>query len=134
MAIYTGVNGAASKIKKAYVGINGIARRVKKAYVGINGIPRLAYSKSEGVLEKVESVTALSVARNYLVATTVGGYALFGGGRGGSSVVDAYDSSLVRSTPTVLSQARSELAATNVGDYALFGGGYSAVVDAYKAA
>ena len=65
---------------------------------------------------------------------------MFGGGDGSSlsNVVDAYDSSLIRSTPTALSQERNYLAATNVGGYALFGGGYtepySNVVDAYSLA
>ena len=81
--------------------------------------------------------TALSKARYGLAATSVGDYALFGGGYASSysNVVDAYNTSLTRSTPTALSKARSYLAATSVGDYALFGGGYtgsySAVVDAY---
>lgn len=91
--------------------------------------------------------TALSVARYYLSATTVGDYALFGGGyvynSADSAVVDAYNTSLTRSTPTALSKARRALAATSVGTYALFGGGItasgsievsgtnSAVVDAY---
>ena len=75
--------------------------------------------------------TALSVARSYLAATTVGNYALFGGGIV-SETVDAYDTSLTRSIPTVLSQWRRFLAATTVGNYALFGGGeYDATVDAY---
>lgn len=80
---------------------------------------------------------ALSQGRHSLAATTVGNYALFGGGYGGSNstVVDAYDESLTHTTPTALSQARSELAATTVGGYALFGGGdsgsKSTVVDAY---
>ena len=69
--------------------------------------------------------TALSVGRSTLAATTVGNYALFGGGYGGAyqSVVDAYNTSLTRATPTALSVERSYLAATTVGDYALFGGG-----------
>ena len=79
--------------------------------------------------------TALSQARSYLAATTVGDYALFGGGTGYSAVVDAYDTSLTRTNPTKLSQARRDFAATTVGNYALFGGGYvgsqSNVVDAY---
>ena len=89
--------------------------------------------------------TALSQARSYLKATTVGNYALFGGGYSYSSgvgnyyyaTVDAYDTSLTRTTPTELSQARSYLAATRVGNYALFGGGYdenyvsSSTVDVY---
>jgi hypothetical protein len=47
--------------------------------------------------------------------------------------VDAFDTSLTRSTPTALSTGRRSLAATTVGNYALFGGGsrYSDVVDAY---
>jgi hypothetical protein len=92
-----------------------------------------------GVLElvKASNPTALSTARRILAATTVGNYALFGGGNTGSnsSVVDAYDTDLTRSTPTALSTARRYLAATTVGDYALFGGGTtglnSSVVDAY---
>ena len=82
---------------------------------------------------------ALSIARGYLAATTVGGYALFGGGQsnGNSNIVDAYNESLTRSTPEALSAARYNLAATTVDGYALFGGGYtgrsySAVVDAYS--
>jgi hypothetical protein len=85
--------------------------------------------------------TALSTARGQLAATTVNGYALFGGGygTGQSAVVDAYDASLVRTTPTAISVARSGLAAASIGDYALFGGGsnssgYDSTVDAYQVA
>ena len=93
---------------------------------------------------KRTSPTELSQARSNLAATTVGNYALFGGGYSYSSgvgyyryaTVDAYDTTLTRTSPTALSQERSGLAATTVGNYALFGGGqssssYSAVVDAY---
>jgi len=75
----------------------------------------------------------LSVARDYLAATTVGNYALFGGGYRDyyvySDTVDAYDTSLTRTIPTPLSVARGQLVATTVGNYALFGGGYD---EAYK--
>lgn len=85
----------------------------------------------------------MSVARYNFAATTVGNYALFGGGENDSgeySVVDAYDTSLTRSTPTALSRARDSLAATTVGNYALFAGGSSggpnssasAIVDVYQ--
>ena len=55
-----------------------------------------------------------------------------------SGSVDAYNASLVRSTPTALSQARGGLAATTVGNYGLFGGGTNftsgfSTVDAYNA-
>ena len=74
--------------------------------------------------------TNLSQARGYVSATTVGNYALFGGGAttllntDNSNIVDAYNIDLVHSTPTNLSQARGNIAATTVGNYALFGGGY----------
>lgn len=96
--------------------------------------------------------TALSEVRYDLAATTVGNYGLFGGGHttdGGTSfdmfsaTVDAYNTSLVRNTPTELSGSRAVLAATTVGNYGLFGGGYIiiknmaylsfAIVDAYSA-
>ena len=84
--------------------------------------------------------TPLSEARSTLAATTVGNYALFGGGddNDGSYIatVDAYDTSLTRTIPTPLSEARSTLAATTVGNYALFADGYDTgmpknIVDAY---
>ena len=85
----------------------------------------------------------LSAARNRISTTTVGNYALFGCGHGSGSpghlsTVDAYDTSLTRTTPTALSVAREFLAATTVGNYALFGGGrdshyyFSSTVDAYQ--
>ena len=88
---------------------------------------------------EISSPTSLSNARSDLAATSVGNYALFGGGYTGSYTggVNAYDTSLTRTTPTGLSQARELLAATNVGSYALFGGGQRgnstklATVDAY---
>ena len=95
--------------------------------------------------------TALSVSRYATASASVGDYALFAGGTTGyvnnanyygvSDVVDAYNKSLIRSTPTVLSVARDCLAGASIGtDYALFGGGVSYtysgempydVVDAY---
>ena len=85
------------------------------------------------------NVTSLSVARQKIAATTVGNYALFGGGYDGdsySSTVDAHSTSLSRSTPTAWSVARQKIATTTVGNYALFGGGvgglYSSTVDAYS--
>ena len=76
-------------------------------------------------------------------ATTVGNYALFGGGYSYAGIatylasVDAYDASLTRTTQTPLSVARQCLSATTVGNYALFVGGVNSStamvssVDAY---
>ena len=122
---YIGINNVAKKIKGGYIGIDGVARKITKAYVGVGGVARPCWGGG-GELTYYGTVKALSTARSKIAATSVGGYALFGGGYGSifSDVVDAYNSSLVRSTPTALSKARGELAATSVGDYALFGGGY----------
>ena len=94
---------------------------------------------STGKLSYYGTATALSVARMYLAGASVGNYALFGGGTDDESMfttVDAYNTSLTRSTPTALSAGRAALAGASVGNYALFGGGYtgsvSSVVDAYE--
>ena len=141
-ACYVGVAGKARKVKKIYTGVANKARKVKKAYVGVGGKARLFFSADQK-LGYYGTVTGLSQGRDDLAATTVGDYGLFGGGVdfifGNSyfATVDAYTTSLVRSTPTALSKARSALAATTVGDYGLFGGGLdsvnsvSAAVDAY---
>ena len=98
------------------------------------------YRKKAKELSYYGTTTALSAGRGNLAATSVGNYALFGGGRGSvdESTVDAYDTSLVRTVPGILTVARYDLAATSVGNYALFGGGYSNnyfnIVDAYKVA
>lgn len=122
--VYVGVDGIAHKVKKIYTGADNVAKQVKKGYVGVGGVARPFFSAEAG-LEYYGTITPLSVARGQLAATTVGNYALFGGGYSGYYIdtVDAYNTSLTRSTPTALSGARSVLAATTVGNYALFGGG-----------
>ena len=124
--IYVGVNGVAKKANKGYIGVGNVAKKIKKGYVGVGGIARLFFS-SGPELVYYGTATELSAARYYHAATSVGDYALFGGGLGRGSdnltTVDAYNSSLVRSTPTALSVARYSLSAASVGDYALFAGG-----------
>ena len=141
-ACYVGVAGKARKVKKIYTGVANKARKVKKAYVGVGGKARLFYSADQK-LSYYGTATALSHVMSALAATSVGNYGLFGGGATGFfgnaffSTVDAYDLSLVRSTPTALSQARFYSAATTVGNYGLFGGGTAtggvvSTVDAYN--
>lgn len=136
---YAGVGGKARKVKRIYIGVNGKARNVKKVYVGVNGKARLCWMKP-GLYKYGGTVNKLSEDRSELAATTVGNYALFGGGSGNSgisSTVDAYNSSLSRTTATGLSVKRRDLTATTVGNYALFGGGWGtgfndlSTVDAY---
>lgn len=118
----------------------GVARKIIKAYIGIGGIARPCWGGGE--LAYYGTVTALGFAKWKLSATTVGNYALFASGLSGyvngQSSVDAYNKSLIRSTPTASSARKYSGAATSVGIYALFGGGYlqtgacTGVVDAYN--
>lgn len=115
----------ARKVKKAYTGIDNKARKIKKGYIGVGGVARPFYS-AEQKLVYYGSAPDLWTSRGMLAATTVGDYALFGGGGYSTtfrSTVDAYTSKLVKSTATDLSRARYRLEATTVGDYALFAGG-----------
>ena len=75
------------------------------------------------------SSTPLSSGRSQLSATTVGDYALFGGGNNTTNgkIVDVYNKSLTRTIASDLSSVKSFGAATTVGDYALFGGGYDRI-------
>lgn len=85
-----------------------------------------------GELNYYGIITPLSVARSYPASATVGGYALFAGGRIAtsgasiSSVVDTYDNFLAHSTTSSLSTSRYRIGSTTIGDYALFVGGYVA--------
>ena len=107
---------------------SSFAKKIKKAYIGIGGVARPCWSGGE--LAYYGTITSLSSARLLLAATTIGDYALFGGGMAsgntnGLATVDAYTKSLTRSTPTALDVARHTLASTSVGEYALFCGGES---------
>lgn len=103
-------------------------------------------SRQEPGIEQADQPERLSRPRDYLAATHVGNYALFGGGKYNNMVVDGsvnskdvdvYDQSLNRTTATELSEGRHHLAATSIrNEYALFGGGIKGdeklnVVDAY---
>ena len=100
-----------------------LARKVKKMYMGVEGVARCIFS-GDG-LEYYGTATNLSKARGSMGATTVGNYALFGGGYSGGHYrnLDAYNNSLTHSTLSLPQQGRAYLTATTVGDYALFGGG-----------
>lgn len=127
-AIYAEV---ARKVKKIYLGIDNRARKVKKGYIGVGGVAR-PFMVTE--LEYYGRAKALSYQRQLLAATTIGNYALFGGGNRSSesaNVVDAYSASLTRSVPTAMTTKRHALAAATIGNYALFGGGQNYSGDDY---
>lgn len=85
------------------------------------------------------TLTSLGTARQELAGTSVGNYALFGGGftTVASSAVDSYDNTFTRAAATSLSNARYRLAGAFVSSYGLFGGGIGGsgvgtAVDAYN--
>lgn len=136
---YLGVGGKARKVKTLYFGVGGKARAVKKAYVGIGGRARPCLSGES--ISFYGQIDSLSSRRYSISATTVGGYALFGGGCDYPSLrfqtVDVYNANLVKSTANNLSSARSELTGVPIGSYALFCGGWAEsgptnIVDAYS--
>ena len=130
----TNLSTARQKLTAATVGEHAL-------FAGGSNLSTARYTTVDGYdssLTKVSSVTNITSSRHCLASTSVGNYALFGGGRGKSSnisTVNAYDTSLTRTTLTALSAARYDLTATTVGNYALFGGGYASksmdTVDAY---
>ena len=88
------------------------------------------YRKRGGVSYKGDLISLVYGARG-LAATSVGNYALFGGGQYGNNNTLSYVTSIdkfltVRQTSQSLQWDVSALAATSVGNYALFGGGISA--------
>lgn len=105
------------------ISTNCVARRIKKVYIGVGGVARPCWSGGEPTY--YGAITSLSASRARHAATTVGDYALFGGGHntGLQSGVDAYSPSLTRTSATNLSTARQKLTAATVGEYALFAGG-----------
>ena len=134
---YAGDTSAkAQAVKKLYVGdANGVAQKVKKLYVGdANGIARLVYSAHEpNMFSYYGTATSLASARRGVAAASNPKYALFaGGGSSGSSAVDAYNASLVRSTPTSLSISRYDIGTASIGDYAIFAGGTATNEPAYS--
>lgn len=137
---YIGVDGVARKIKKGYIGVDGKARKIKKAYIGIGSVARPCWSGGE--LAYYGKIANLWIDRAYLAATTVGDYAIFGGGYGNGAsssgmYADAYNKSLTKpytNWNTIQFGGNGfdmSPAATTIGNYALFGGGYYCYDDPY---
>lgn len=125
--IYVGVDGKARKVKKAYVGVDSKARKIKKGYIGVGGIARQFFSVQQVLSKYGQLSSGLYYPSRCLAATSVGDYALFGGGQRSadfdSKTVTAFNGSLVRSVLSDLQQESVNLTAANNHNYALFGGG-----------
>ena len=76
------------------LGLDRDTAEPKDAFAALHQITfKNAYTDLPGFRKTTQLPTPLSAARKYLAATTVGNYALFGGGVGStySAVVDAYE-------------------------------------------
>lgn len=130
------LDGLYRKVKAAYITENGIYRKVKKVYITIDGIYRACWAPGNWRVIYHGLATESAENRSWSAAAANGNYALFAGGYG-STLVEAYNKNLVKSTPVGLSEARYWLEGTPVGDYVLFAGGTNgnseatATVDAY---
>lgn len=123
--LYKQQNSKARKVKKVYIGVDGKARKIKKGYIGVGGVARLFFS-SEKELSYYGTAANLSVARSNLAATSVGNYAIFGGGEypdGATNAVNCYSTQLTVNNSVTVNFTKCDLAATTVGNYALFAGG-----------
>lgn len=112
----------ARQIKKIYLGINNIARKVKKGYVGVAGVARPFWTGGE--LSYYGQATDLQTAKRFFTGTANNNYAIFAGGYPDTATVDAYNSSLTKTTPANLNRARRTFASASINGKALFFGGY----------
>lgn len=123
--------GVYHKVKKGFVTHEAVYRKIKKAFMTVGGVYRPCWSGGE--LAYYGPAETLSQDRMNASAATVGKYALIAGGYRVSDYyknVDAYDTSLTRTTATSLRSSGYGIGAASVGDYALFGkAGY---MDAYN--
>ena len=131
--IYTGVDGKARKVKRIYVGVDGKARSVKKVYVGVNGKARLCW-RQPGVYKYTGNIDPLSDRVYDVCGGSVGNYAIFAGGNNtgldgthstntGSTMADAYTSTLTKTSIASLGNPRRSLQSATVGNYILFSDG-----------
>lgn len=128
--VYVGVDSKAKKVKRIYVGVDGKARKVKKGYIGIGGVARPFWS--EGVAY-YGTITSLSSKKYWAGAASVGTYALVAGGSkpttsnginaiAATNTVDAYNTSLQRTSAPTLTNARSQTVGATLNNYAVFSG------------
>lgn len=119
----------ARKVKKMYYGVGNLAKEIKKGYIGIGGVARPFWSWGEPAY--YGTISPLNAASSEVKATTIGNYAIFGGGdnNGGLDITGlaettAYDSDLLKiSSPDLLAGA-GQVAADSNNAYAIFAGGW----------
>ena len=132
------IKDVARGIKNINIGVDNVARIVTQVYIGIGGVARPCWAG--GNLVYWGNPQNLSRKGEQMGTATVGNYVLFGGGGPSYDVchlVDAYDTSLVRTSAPPFDQRRYDSAGASIGNYALFAGGWYSgsysIVDAYDA-
>lgn len=121
--IRLGVGGIKTS-KKVWVGVNGVARKVKKIFGGVSNFARLMYSAG---ITKI-SVSPLGTARVGVCPTANSDYAIMSGGAVTNvynSYLDAYDTSLVRTSPNNGHNARTSEGVATPNYAFVFGGHFS---------
>lgn len=148
--LYFGVDNIARKVKKMYFGVNGQARICYSAGLTmLSNVGQLDYITYSSECSKVgnymlharayDNVKTLN--KDWVVGTATNfnynrrnysgswnpNYALFCGGNGewNSDNIDAYDSSLVRTSTARLGAARGGISVGNIGIYAVTAGGFA---------
>ena len=119
--LYFEVGSKTRKAKKGYVSVNDKARKIKKAYVGVDDKARAFWSGGE--LRYYGTATALNVGRVNIQGVSTSHHALFGGGYNGGrmTTVEAYNTSLTRTTPSALEcGGGSDIIGAPAGQYAIF--------------
>ena len=124
-------------------GTTAVARKIKKAYIGVGGVARPCWSGGE--LAYYGVVSGSRYGAYDAKGTSVGNYALFGGGRVGTGWdgliknVICVSGSLTDTAVSSLDKVVINHAAGSIGNYALFMGGcigsasYQKTVTAYSA-
>lgn len=130
-----GSNFGAGPVNGAPITIGeGVAKRVTKVYAGVGGVARPVWGES-GVVN-YGAITTLSVARPNMASTSIGNFALFGGGgktsSSGRTEIDVYNDSLTKLSNKSLKRGRHELSAASNGSYAIFAEGLRAANTAAK--
>lgn len=134
--MYAGISDKARNIIKAYFGIEDKARQVKKGYIGVGNVARPFMDNTISGLVYYGQIAPLSVARSYPAGGSNSSYAIFAGGDTGSisAVVDAYNSSLTRSTISPLrSSHKYNLRTATIDDNILVAGGANMYITGYDA-
>lgn len=130
--IVLGAGGDAFVKPNASIPAQSTARKIKKGYVGIGDVARPFWSQN--TLEYWGTAEPLSEARAVMGSGSIGGYALFAGGRTNISdistafsTIDCYSTNMSKQSITSLRLARSEMASAKASsNYLLFSGGAKA--------